>query len=791
MRRISEYVCIAKLLVLVLIQGTILGQQPEFGCSYSEFSYYVSQDINTDPHSFATGDIDGDGDFDAVVANRNGNDVSVLTNNGRGVFELVESYDVGLQPVWIILADFDGDNQLDVATADEMSNSVTILMNTGSAKFDPLDSIPVGDEPEKLVAVDLDGDSDLDIATANRVGDSVTLLFNVGAGSFDTVDVPSPILSPLSIAAGDLDGDSDNDLVIGHASTRQFSDAFSVLLNDGSGEFGEPIEFETDRNPRFIALADFDGDLDLDLVTSNQNSSSMTVFMNNGSADFIADASYNVGGFPQSVKVGDMDGDLDIDIAIVSISGRLGTVFINDSSGTFSAGFVYDTIVGPRDLELVDVDQDADLDFLVLNDQSSESITVLLNNGDASFPTNYEFVMGIDDVPDSLSLADVDGDSDLDIVTTDQSSSGVNVLFNDGNGFIEANVGYSVGSFPQAVALADFNDDGLPDIAASTCGNDMVSILFNVGNGVFELDAQYFAIGTGLSDISTEDLDGDGDIDLVVTNRLNSPQTDPGFVVFLNDGNGQFGDAVQYVLPSGAETLTSGDFDTDGDVDIAMSVRFANAVAVGLNNGDGTFADPVLYDVGNRPFSITSADFDNDGDLDLATANVFSDASGVGNNVCILLNNSDGTFADPITFTEGRGTHIESADYDRDGDIDLAIAAGQEATLMINQGDLTFRSGFSVRIGDGENRIAFGDMDGDSDLELVTSNRSADSISVIFNDCFLLGDINLDGQVDRLDINPFVNLLQTGTYMNEADVNMDGAVNLLDIAPFVALLASV
>ncbi|MEM9410168.1 MAG: FG-GAP-like repeat-containing protein [Planctomycetota bacterium] len=783
----SGYVLVLNFLVLVSIQGVSQGQILEFGCSYSEFSYYVSRDINTDPWSFATGDIDGDGDFDAVVANRSGNDVSVLNNNGRGVFELTESYEVGLQPVWIILADLDGDSYLDVATANEMDDSVTILVNTGSGMFNRQDSFAVGNEPEKLVAADLDGDSDLDIATANRLGNSVTLLFNDGAGGFARVEVASPILSPLSIAAGDLDGDSDNDLIVGHSSAVQFSDAFSVLLNDGAGEFGEPTEFETGRNPRFVALADFDGDLDLDLVTSNQNSFSMTVFINNGRAEFSDGVSYNVGGSPQSVKVGDMDGDLDNDIAIVSISDRTGRIFINDGSGTFAPTFTYDTLVGPRDVELVDVDDDSDLDFLVLNDQSSESITVLLNNGDVSFPTNYEFVMGFDDVPDSLSLADVDGDSDLDIVTTDQSSSGINVLFNDGDGFIEADVGYTVGSFPRAVALADFNDDGLPDIAASTCVNDMVSILFNIGNGLFELDAQYFAIGTGLSDIATEDIDGDGDIDLVVTNRLNSPQTDPGFVVFMNDGNGQFSEAVQYVLPSGAETLTSGDFDLDGDVDVAMSVRFADSVAVSLNHGDGTFADPILYDVGNRPFSITSADIDNDGDLDLATANLFSDSTGVGNDVCILLNNGDGSFADPMTFIEGRGTHIASADYDRDGDIDLAIAAGQEATLMINQGNLEFRSGFSVRIGDGENRIVFGDMDGDDDLDLVTSNRFADSISIVFNDCFLLGDINMDGRVDLLDIDPFVNLLRSGSYAEEADVNMDGAVNLLDIAPFFEL----
>ena len=82
------------------------------------------------------------------------------------------------------------------------------------------------------------------------------------------------------------------------------------------------------------------------------------------------------------------------------------------------------------------------------------------------------------------------------------------------------------------------------------------------------------------------------------------------------------------------------------------------------------------------------------------------------------------------------------------------------------------------------------DFNGDGLVDIATANR-ADTVSVLLNQCnsVLLGDINGDGEVNLLDVQPFVDLLSSGDFQAEADINQDGVVSLLDVDPFVALLS--
>ena len=75
-------------------------------------------------------------------------------------------------------------------------------------------------------------------------------------------------------------------------------------------------------------------------------------------------------------------------------------------------------------------------------------------------------------------------------------------------------------------------------------------------------------------------------------------------------------------------------------------------------------------------------------------------------------------------------------------------------------------------------------------IDLVAANRDSGDVTVLLNSCdvILLGDVNLDGAVNLLDVSAFVDLLSRGDFQAEADINQDGVVNLLDVAPFVDLL---
>ena len=120
----------------------------------------------------------------------------------------------------------------------------------------------------------------------------------------------------------------------------------------------------------------------------------------------------------------------------------------------------------------------------------------------------------------------------------------------------------------------------------------------------------------------------------------------------------------------------------------AIAEYYDNTVGVLLNQGDGTFADPVTYHVGDEPWSLAMGDLDADGDLDLAVTNS-SDWGGIS----VLLNLGDGTFAPRVTYVVGDGPLVvATGDLDGDGGLDLVVSNidGDTVSMLLNQGDRTF-----------------------------------------------------------------------------------------------------
>jgi len=193
----------------------------------------------------------------------------------------------------------------------------------------------------------------------------------------------------------------------------------------------------------------------------------------------------------------------------------------------------------------------------------------------------------------------------------------------------------------------------------------------NNGDGTFQSPVNY-GVGYGPLSVYGADLDGDGDIDLAVTNGSYNVS------ILLNNGDGTFQSPVNYSIGVGPISVYGADLDGDGDIDLAVSNEGSGNVSILLNNGDGTFQSPVNYSAGSYPNSVYGADLDGDGDIDLAVSNRGS------NNVSILLNDGDGTFQNAVNYGAGNGpTSIYGADFDGDGDIDLAVANGEDSSVSI------------------------------------------------------------------------------------------------------------
>jgi hypothetical protein len=205
------------------------------------------------------------------------------------------------------------------------------------------------------------------------------------------------------------------------------------------------------------------------------------------------------------------------------------------------------------------------------------------------------------------------------------------------------------------------------------------------------------------------------------------------------------------------------------------------------------------WSVGDVPGWVAIGDLNSDGRPDLVVANNDSD------NVSVLLNNGDGTFAAQVKYAAGYGPiSVAIADLDRDGELDLAVAnqPTENVSVLLNNGDGTFATQIRYSAGDGPRSVAIGDLDDDGDLDLATANLDSDDVSVLLNGCEPAGergDLNCDGSVDFNDIDPFVAaLIGQENYEQSypdceytlADISQDGSVDFNDIDGFVECLVN-
>jgi hypothetical protein len=230
------------------------------------------------------------------------------------------------------------------------------------------------------------------------------------------------------------------------------------------------------------------------------------------------------------------------------------------------------------------------------------------------------------------------------------------------------------------------------------------------------------------SDLAAGDLNGNGNLDLVVPGRNND-----GIVhVLLGNGNGTFGPPQSFALGVQTDHAILADFNGNGVLDLALSYRSSKGrIAVLFGNGNGTFStEPDLYFVGRQPQSMVSGDLNGNGHIDLAVANYNSGT------VRVLLNNGDGSFsiADPIYIEEyvtglSLPHRLDVGDINGNGALDLAISnlGGGRFVILLNDGAANFIPDRAYRLppSDGQNSsssaVAIADMTGDGNAEIVST----------------------------------------------------------------------
>ncbi len=281
----------------------------------------------------------------------------------------------------------------------------------------------------------------------------------------------------------------------------------------------------------------------------------------------------------------------------------------------------------------------------------------------------------------------------------------------------------ATGVNPLSVATADFNGDGKLDMVVTNDGSNNVSVLMGKGDGTFQAAVNYPA-GTNPTSLTVGDFNGDGKLDLAVANNGTNTVS-----IFLGKGDGTFQAAVNYPAGTNPTSVAVGDFNGDGKLDLA--VANSGNVSILLGNGDGTFQTAVDYGVGSNPSSVAVGDFNGDGKLDLAVANADNIAIG---NVSILLGNGDGTFQTAVNYpTEANSASVAVGDFNGDGKLDLAVASGGTGnfsigtvSILLGNGDGTFQAAVNYPTKWKSSFVALGDFNGDGKLDLAVSSISSD-----------------------------------------------------------------
>lgn len=357
----------------------------------------------------ALGDLDGDGDLDAFVANTGGGN-DVYTNSGNGTFTLF--MELGISSEEVALGDLDGDGDLDAFVACYFGSNYWFRNNMGNTNGLPAfttNSIPSIGSAQGVALGDLDGDGDLDAITAHDVNEPETVYLNDGSGTFTVTGYYGTKYS-TGVALGDLDGDGDLDAFISNYLLGN-----NVLWNNGNGTFTVSGSIGLGYAAYDVALGDLDGDGDLDAITANSFTAPEEVFLNNGDTTFTV-SSFGAG-YSTDVALGDLDGDGDLDAFVTNENDEPDEVYLNNGSG----GFTLKTTLGVKmsfgGIGLGDLDGDGDLDALVANFTTGNDVYLnvsCVDTGDLDadgIPTGYELGNGLNPSNPSDATSDADADT--------------------------------------------------------------------------------------------------------------------------------------------------------------------------------------------------------------------------------------------------------------------------------------------------------------------------------------------------------------------------------------------
>jgi hypothetical protein len=698
------------------------------------FAPKIDYDTDNGPYSVAIGDINGDGKPDLIVANNGSNVVSFYKNTGSPgniSFAARVDFEAGTNPYGVAISDLDGDGKTDIAvTTQGTSSALLIMKNTsenGIVSFEtPKDYATFGG-PFVVSIGDLDGDSIPDLVAASSFSNSVVVLKNVsipGKLSFYSSNFTTGTY-PVCVSMGDIDGDGKPDLI----SSNEFSNSISVLRNISTSNniaFEPHTDYPTESNPLFMTIGDLDGDGRPDIVAANSSSDVVSVFRNIIGTNVVP----TINSFtPQSGIKG----------TAITIKG---TNFSNVTSvkfgGVEAASFKVDSITGIT---------------AIVNEGNSGDVTVTTTKGTASLG-GFSF-----NGPIINSFTPSTGITGTEVTIQGSNFSDVSEVKFGGT----SAASYTVISTNTIKATLGSGASGAASVTTSF--------------GTASLDG--FTFGAPIITSITPEFGHMGDT--VTINGANFDNNPNSNIVFFGAARTTVSSAssteLKVIVPPGATyqpvTVTTNQL-----------TAYSSKPFMETFEGDGkplsasSFSLLGNYGVGIYPVSIAISDLDNDNKTDIITVN------GVSNSLTILRNTSNTetvSFNTKIDYPTGTGPRsIAIGDLDGDGKPDLVVNnfnSGNASIVSVfrntsSEGNISFAPKKDYNTGNGSLGIAVADMNGDGKPDWIVTSGNSGFFSFFKNTSSTAGSISFALKQDYT-------LMTHPDNITIADVNMDGRPDLI------------
>jgi hypothetical protein len=689
---------------------------------------------STGDGDLALADMDRDGDLDVIVGRQGEGDVRWYENDGSGgtwTSHLVASSLTG--NIHVNLADVDNDGTMDLGLGLPGHDRWEIHLNENGTG-EGMTVVPVAGSPPDggdFVLADLDNDRTVDLFGLSEDNAAAWSSLNpvTDDASYPVVlDLTGVASTPTCVIAVDVDRDSIVNPIVAQASGL-------VNLHYDNDDPTYPTDYPTDQT---------------------------TLFTHPGVFEILA---------------ADLDGDSDDDLIAMATDGASDDIvwFENDEAAApwVTSNTIAVTLAGASDMEVMDLDADGDIDLVVAS-ATDGTVHWFENPGDGTGTwTDHILATGLA-AASAATIGDIDGDGSLDVV----SVGGGNVNWHR-NIRVHATVSWSTVETavaflnPGPVFITDLDRDGDPDLLSYSDQDNRMIWSVNEGDAaVWSADAQIGSDFGQPRDILAADLDGDGDPDPVMANNA-TPNVKMAAEMNL------FGDASFFVEATidtggrGCRHVDAGDVDNDGDIDLVRGCNADENVRLALNDGAGGWSNCEIFASSVDVRDVTFVDMDRDGLLDVVVS-----GGGADNRLSWIHNQGDycpGTqsWDERVIATDTHGTYHAAADIDEDGHVDVVAYLSGTGLRMYNHTDpasvdpletdtnqLWPFTTIDTGLDDGEPRVV--DVDGDGDLDIVTSTGSAVRVALNDDGTFTgaswmsgsdfdkvsVADMDLDGTID-------------------------------------------